>query len=229
MITVSAMKWAPPFAAGNVRDHRIRWILNEVGWPYQIRLIDADDLASGDYRALQPFGQVPYMAEDGRPPLFESGAIVIDVATRAGQLIPPEGPQRSEVLCWVIAALNSVEPFLMNVAEVAYFMEDEAAKAARRPAVMRMAEQRLGALQVALGNRTWLVGDSFTVADLMMASVLKIARSLDMLGRFPALSAYQERCLDRPAYRAAVAAQCATIAQHSAADMKFPPMEKTDG
>lgn len=104
MITITAMKWAPPFAAGMVRDLRARWILKEVGWPYEVRLIDAPDLASDAYRHLQPFGQVPYMEEDGRPTLFESGAIVVDVAIRAGKLIPPEGNDRSQVRCWVIAA-----------------------------------------------------------------------------------------------------------------------------
>ena len=106
MITISAMKWAPPFAAGNVRDHRARWILNEAGWPYKVRLIDAVDLASPAYRNRQPFGQVPYMEEPGRPPLFETGAIIIDVATRAGILLPSDGRGRSLVNAWMIAAAH---------------------------------------------------------------------------------------------------------------------------
>jgi glutathione S-transferase len=228
MITITAMKWAPPFAAGSVRDHRARWILNEVGWPYEVRLIDATDLASNSYRSKQPFGQVPYLEEDGRPTLFESGAIIIDVATRAGILMPPEGNERSLVLCWVIAALNSIEPFLMNVAEVEYFIKDEAQKSARRPSVVEAAEKRLVELEVALGDRHWLVGDSFTIADLMMASVLKIARGLELLKRHPALIAYQDRCLDRPAYREAIADQCATIERHKMADMRFGEVEKAD-
>lgn len=226
MITITAMKWAPPFAAGQVRDHRARWILNEVGWPYEVRLIDAPDLASDDYRTRQPFGQVPYMEEDGRPPLFETGAIVIDVATRAGQLIPPEGDARALVLTWVIAALNSIEPFLMNVAEVEYFLKDEAQKAARRPLVVKAARQRLEDLQAALGDRQWLAGDSFSIADLMMASVLKIARNLGLLEGLSALTAYQDRCLDRPAYRKAIADQCATIDEHEMADMKYGRVNK---
>jgi glutathione S-transferase len=118
MITITAMKWAPPFAAGQVRDHRARWILNEVGWPYRVRLVDAPTLKSSAYLRSQPFGQVPYLEEDGRPTLFETGAIVIDVATRAGKLIPADGPERALVISWVIAALNSIEPFLMNIAEI---------------------------------------------------------------------------------------------------------------
>lgn len=221
MITITAMKWVPPFAAGQVRDHRARWILNEVGWPYRVRLVDAPTLASAEYRAEQPFGQVPVMEEDGRPTLFESGAIVLDVATRANKLLPADADGRAMALSWVIAALNSVEPFLMNVAEVDFFMKDEGEKAKRRPVVLKAAELRLGQLQQALGERDWLVGDGFTVADLMTASVLKIARSTGILEAFPALAAFQDRCFERPAYKQAVADQCATIAEHSAADMRY--------
>ena len=228
MITITAMKWAPPFAAGMVRDHRARWILKEVGCPYEVRLIDAPDLASDAYRDRQPFGQVPYLAEDGRPTLFESGAIVIDVATRAGKLIPPEGDDRSLVLSWVISALNSIEPFLMNVAEVEYFMEDEAEKNARRASVLGIAHTRLGQLETALGDREWLVGEAFTIADLMMGSVLRIAERLGLLERHPSLAAYQKRCLDRPAFRDAVAEQCATIESHKMADMHYEDVEKAD-
>ncbi|MET0169794.1 MAG: glutathione S-transferase family protein [Aliihoeflea sp.] len=221
MITITAMKWVPPFAAGQVRDHRARWILNEVGWDYQVRLIDAPTLKSDAYCAKQPFGQVPYLEEDGRPTLFESGAIVIDVATCANKLLPADPDERSLVICWVIAALNSIEPFLMNCAEVEYFIEDADMAAKRRPLVTAAARQRLEQLQTALGERTWLVGNNFTIADLMMSSILKIARRLDLLAGFPTLLAYQDRCLDRPAYRKAVADQCATIDDHEMADMKF--------
>lgn len=221
MITITAMKWVPPFAAGQVRDHRARWILNEAGWPYEVRLVDVPTLKSPAYRAMQPFGQVPVMEEDDRPPLFESGAIVLDVAQRAGILLPAGEAERAQAVSWVIAALNSIEPFLMNVAEVEFFLEDESDKDRRRPQVMEMANQRLGELQDALGTREWLVGNAFSIADLMMSSVLKIAASLDMLGPFPKLAAYQKRCFDRPAYRKAIADQCATIDAHTAKDMKF--------
>lgn len=229
MITITAMKWAPSFAAGQVRDHRVRWILNEVGWPYEVKLIDARDLASPAYRQKQPFGQVPYLEEEGRPTLFESGAIVIDVAIRAGKLIPIEGPDRSLVVSWIIAALNSVEPFLMNIAEVEYFIEDEVLKAARRPDVVAAAEQRLAQLETAIGDRLWLVGDGFTVADLMMSSILKIARRLGLLESHPMLKSYQDRCLDRPAYRKAVADQLATIKLHRMEDMHFKDVANVDG
>lgn len=222
MITVSAFKWVPPFAQGQVRDHRVRWVLNEVGWPYDVRLIDARDQQSAAYRAGQPFGQVPVMAEDGRPTLFETGAIVLDVALRSGKLMPDDDSLRGLTLSYFIAALNSIEPYLANVAEVEFFMTDEASKAARRPVVTAMARQRLAELEQALGDRDYLVGDQFTIADLMMASVLKIARSLDLLADVPRLDAWQGRICDRPACRQAIADQCAAFDRHTAQDMHFP-------
>lgn len=221
MITITAMKWVPPFAAGQVRDHRARWILNEAGWPYEVRLVDMQTLKSAEYLTKQPFGQVPVLEEDGRSALFESGAIVLDVAHRAGILLPADGAERALAVSWMIAALNSIEPFLMNVAEVEFFMTDESEKARRRPRVLAMARQRLGQLQDALGAREWIVGSHFSVADLMISSVLKIATSLDILDAFPMLVDYQARCFDRPAYRKAIADQCATIAAHSPEDMKY--------
>ena len=164
---------------------------------------------------------MPILAEDGRPTLFETGAIVLDVATRAGKLLPVDADQRSLMLSWYFAALNSVEPFLMNLALVDFFTDDEDEKAKRRPGVLEMAEKRLGELQRGLGNRDWLVGDDFTAADLMTSSVLKIAKSLDILGGFPTLLAYQERCFERPAYQPAIADQCAVFARHSPEDMKW--------
>jgi glutathione S-transferase len=221
MITITAMKWAPPFAAGQVRDHRARWILNEVGWPYEVRLVDAPTLASPAYKKKQPFGQVPYLEEDGRPTLFESGSIVLDVAMRAGKLLPADPDERSAAIGWLFAALNSVEPFLANVAEVAHFIDDEEHKRRRWPVVLEAANRRLGQLHDALGDRPWLVGNGFTVADLMMASVLKIAANLDLLGPYPGLVAYQRRCFERPAYQQAIEAQCATIAAHDMESMKY--------
>jgi glutathione S-transferase len=221
MITISAMKWVPPFAAGHIRDYRLRWVLKEVGWPYEVRLIDAPTLRLEEYLEKQPFGQVPYLEEDSRPTLFESGAIVIDVAGRAGKLIPPEGPERAKVITWVIAALNSIEPFVMNVAEVDYFTSDEREKALRRPRVVAAADARLKQLERALGARKWIVTDEFSVADLMLASVLRNAQGLGLLDELQPLSAYLARCLDRPAFRDAIEEQCATFAAHTMDDMHF--------
>ena len=220
-ITVTALKWAPPFAQGNVRDHRIRWVLNEVGWPYECRLLDKADQLDPTYLAMQPFGQVPVLEETGRPPLFETGAILLDVAQRSGQLLPAAEGERALAVSWLFAALNSIEPYLANLAEVDFFIEDADMKEARRPGVVQALCQRLAQLSAALGDRNYLVGDSFTIADLMTASVLKILRHTDLLDGFPNLVAYRDRCLERPAYRKAVADQCADIARHTPADMKY--------
>jgi glutathione S-transferase len=223
MITVTAMKWAPPFAAGQVRDHRVRWILNEVGWAYEVRLVDAPTMKSARYRGdLQPFGQLPVVEEEGRPPMFESGAIVLDIAMRAGRCIGADGtPERSAAIQWVVAGLNSVEPFLFNVAKVEYFTKDEAEKVARRPGVVALAKHRLAMLEQARGGRAWFVGDAFSVADLMLASILKIARALELLDELPALAAWQQSVLARPAHVKAEQDQKAEIARHSPADMRY--------
>lgn len=226
MITITAFKWVPPFAQGQVRDHRVRWILEEVGWPYEVRLIDAETQSSAAYRADQPFGQVPVLEEDGRPTLFETGAILLDVATRSGTLLPTRDDERALAICWVFAALNSIEPFLSIVAEVEYFMDDEAQKTARRPSVTAAAHERLAQLAKALGDRTWMVGDAFSIADMMLASVLKIARRLHLLEGYPTLLAYQDRCFARPAYQKAIADQCAAFEKHSPADMKYAETTK---
>jgi glutathione S-transferase len=148
-----------------------------------------------EYREKQPFGQVPYLEETGRTTLFESGAIVLDVATRANKLLPDDAGERALAITWLISALNTVEPPLMNVAEVEYFLKDEDQKKARRPLVRQAAMQRLTELQEALGGRQYLAGGSFTAADLMMSSVLKIARNLSLMENLPSLRAYQDRCL----------------------------------
>lgn len=220
-ITVTALKWVPPFAQGNVRDHRIRWVLNEVGWPYECRLLDSADQFDPSYLAQQPFSQVPVLEETGRPPLFETGAIVLDVAQRSGQLLPADEGQRAQTISWLFAALNSIEPMLSNLAEVDFFIDDVELKQRRRPSVVKTVRRRLQQLSEALGDRTYLVGDSFTIADLMTASVLKIVGHTDLLDGFPNLAAYRNRCFERPAYRKAIADQCADIARHTASDMKY--------
>lgn len=220
-ITVTALKWAPPFAQGNVRDHRIRWVLNEVGWPYKCRLLDKGDQLDPSYLGEQPFGQVPVLEETGRPPLFESGAILLDVAQRSGQLLPADEGQRALTISWLFAALNSLEPYFANLAEVDFFMEDAEMKEKRRPGVVKAICQRLQQLSNALGDRDYLVGDSFTIADLMTASVLKVLGHTDLLDGLPNVRAYRNRCLERPAYKKAVADQCADIARHTASDMRY--------
>lgn len=223
MITVTALKWVPPFAAGQVRDHRVRWMLNEIGWEYEIDLIDPTVQTSSEYLAEQPFGQVPVPRETGRPALFESGAIVLDLAERSGKLWPADRDAQAQVRAWVIAALNSIEPFLSNVAEVDFFTDDDTLRSLRRPRAVAAATQRLGKLSASLGDRRYLVGEAFTAADLMLASVLRVAVHADLLADYPNLSAYRSRGLERPACRKALADQLRDLEAHCPEDMGWDP------
>src|SRR5580658_5316414 len=120
MITISAFRWVPPFAQGQVRDLRVRWALEEAGLPYRTRLLAQGDQDKPDYRALQPFGQVPIFEEDGRV-LFESGAIILHLGERSEALLPKDSAGRARATQWLIAALNSIEPHIMNVAVLGLF------------------------------------------------------------------------------------------------------------
>ena len=186
-----------------------------------LRLLDTEDQQDPAYRQLQPFGQVPVMEEEGRATLFETGAILLDVAERSGKLLPSNEYDRSLVVCWLFAALNSIEPPLMDLAEVDFFIEDERKKADRRPDVVKAVETKLTQLSSALGSREYLVGSEFTVADMMTSSVLKILHHTDLLDAYSTLKAYRDRCFDRPAYRKAIAEQCAEIDRHQQKDMKY--------
>lgn len=219
MITITAFKWVPPFAQGQVRDHRLRWLLKEVGWPYEVELIDATVQRSAAYRAEQPFGQVPIMRETGRQTLFETGAIILDVATRAGLLLPTADADKSLVLCWLFAALNSIEPYLSEVAQCDFFMDAPVLKEKYRPLAVQGADMRLRELAAALGERSWLVGDAFTIADLANASVMKIVSHTQLVEAYPNLAAWRDRCFARPAYREAIEEQCEVFNRHGPADM----------
>ncbi|MDB5497908.1 MAG: glutathione S-transferase-like [Phenylobacterium sp.] len=203
MITISAFRWVPPFAQGQVRDLRVRWALEEAGLPYRTRLLQQGDQDKPDYRALQPFGQVPIFEEDGRT-LFESGAIVLHIAERSEALLPKDADARARATQWLIAALNSIEPHVMNVAVLALFYADQEWAKLRRPGARDFALHRLDALAKALGDKPYLDGERFTAGDLMMTTVLRI---IPDLVTDPRLTAYVERCTSRPAFRRALDAQ----------------------
>lgn len=203
MITVSAFHWVPSFAQGQVRDLRVRWALEEAGLPYQSRLLEQGDQDTPEYRAMQPFGQVPIFEEDGNV-LFESGAIVLHIGERSETLLPKDANAKARATQWLIAALNSIEPFLMNVALIDIFHADEEWAKLRRQGAIDFAKQRLGALAKALGDKPYLDGERFTAGDLLMSSVLRIMPELVVE---PNLQAYVERCTARPAFKRALAAQ----------------------
>src|SRR5262249_20962610 len=141
MITISAFKWVPDFARGQVRDLRVRWALEEAGLPYRSRLLEQGDQDKPDYRALQPFGQVPILEEDDLI-LFESGAIVLRIGERSEALLPKEPAARARATQWLIAALNSIEPHLMNVAIIDLFYANEEWAKLRRPGAVAFAQRR---------------------------------------------------------------------------------------
>jgi glutathione S-transferase len=211
MITISAFRWVPPFARGQVRDLRVRWALEEAGLPYRTRLLEQGDQDKPEYRALQPFGQVPIFEEDGQV-LFETGAIVLHIGERCEALLPEDPAARGRAVQWLIAALNSVEPHIMNVAVIEAFYADQEWAKLRRPGATDFAKHRLASLAKALGDKPFLDGERFTAGDLMMATVLRIRPEL-VEGP---LAAYVERCTARPAFKRALDAQMADFREDAA-------------
>jgi len=207
---VSAFPWVPEFARGQVRDLRVRWALEEVGLPYDTYLIDHRAKDSAAYLRHQPFGQVPMVLLDDDHSMFESGAIVLKIGESHEALLPRDERLRDKTLSWLFASLNSVEPAIMNLAELDFFVEDEMVKSRHRPTVLKATERRLECLENALGDDDYLVGN-FTIADLMMTTVLRILNHTDILTGHPTLSAYVERCTARPAFQRALEAQLQTF------------------
>ena len=206
MITISAFKWVPDFARGQVRDLRVRWALEEAGQPYQTRLLEQGDQDKADYRAMQPFGQVPIFEEDGLV-LFESGAIVLHIGERSETLLPKDAGGRARATQWLIAALNSIEPFVMNVAVIDLFYAKEEWAKLRRPSAVEFVQKRLAALSKSLGDKPFLDGERFTAGDLMMTTVLRILGNTDIVAGDQRLAAYLERCTSRLAFKRALEAQ----------------------
>lgn len=206
MITISAFAWVPDFAQGQVRDLRARWALEEAGLPYATRLLAQGDQDKPEYRAMQPFGQVPVFDEDGFV-LFESGAIVLHIGERSETLLPRDPAARARATQWLIAALNSIEPFVMNVALLDLFYSGEEWAKLRRPGATEFMNKRLSGLSKALGDKPYLDGERFTAGDLMMATILRILPVITASD--PRLASYVARCTARPAFQRALDAQLA--------------------
>jgi len=212
MINCYAFGAVPPFAQGLVRDLRVRWALEEAGLPYRVTLVGEYEGAMplSTYRAIQPFGQVPAI-DDGNLTLFESGAIVLHVAERSDALLPADPAARAQVIQWMFAALNTIEIPVERLAEIDLFYPDERWAKERRPATIEFVRRRLMTLASCLDGREHLVG-TFTAADILMVSVLRVLRHTDLLEEQPVLAAYKQRCEARPAFRKALADQMATFA-----------------
>ncbi len=207
--TITAFDWVPDFAQGQVRDLRVRWALEEVGQPYDVIYLSQGEQKQTPHRGRQPFGQVPTY-EEGDVLLFESGAIVHHIANAHGDtLLPADPAARARAVEWMFAALNTVEPPIMDHAIATLFERGEPWSAPRLPSVLDRIDERLGELSRRLSDRTWLDGDVFTAGDLLMVSVIRIVAGDGLLDGHRNLIAYVERGTARPAFVRALADQMA--------------------
>ena len=216
MITITGYNWVPDFAKGQVRDIRVRWALEEAGLPYTVKLIDHAEKTTPAYRAWQPFSQVPAYKDD-EVELFESGAITLHIGERSETLLPKDPVGRARAIAWMFAALNSVEPFLMGLADIDIFNRDAAWGKERRPEAEARVKKRLADLAERLKGREWLE-DRFTAGDLTMAATLRGVGHTSLVKGDPVLGPYLERCLSRPAFQKALKDQLASFD-----DSKAPP------
>jgi glutathione S-transferase len=212
MITLTTYKWVPDFAAPLMRAFRVRWALEEAGLPYKVRHVAlGPEQNSPEHLARQPFGQAPAIEEDGLV-LFESGAIALYIAEHSDRLMPHNRVGAARATAWVFAALNSIEPVVQELGGIIFFHKDAAWAKERRPQVEQFLRLRLGQLAEALGDKDYLEG-TFTVGDLMMADVLRIIDSTDIIDEYPTLKAYKQRCEARPAFKRAMKDQMEGFAQ----------------
>ena len=211
-LTLTAFRWVPPFAQGLVRDLRVRWALEEAGRPYRVRLIGPEDQESPEYRALQPFGQVPAI-EDSGVRLFESGAIVLHIAEGSPTLLPSEVAARLRARTWMFAALSTVEPPILALNVLGMSAPRSDGVGSVRDEVSARVDARLDSVAAFLADRDYLEG-GFSAADLLMTTVLRVLRDTDKVTSRPVLRAYQRRCEDRPAFAKALADQLQTFAQN---------------
>ena len=202
---ISAFERSPDRGRGLARDTRARWALEEVGWPYDVRLVSFTEMKQPPHRALQPFGQIPTF-EDGDLVLFETGAIVLHLAERGAGLLPDDAKARARAISWMFAAVNTVEQPIIELQDALFAEGDAPWKEARLPLVKDRIRVRLTDLAHRLGGADWLDG-AFSAGDLMMISVLLRLRSSGLLEEFPNLAAYVARGEARPAYRRAFEAQ----------------------
>lgn len=209
-ITITAFERSPDGGKGLARDTRIRWALEEAGQPYEVRLVSFKALKEPAHLALNPFGKIPTY-EEGDLALFESGAIVLHIAERHGGLLPTEANARARAIAWLFAALNTVEPPILELANARLLERDKPWSEERLPLVQDRVRDRLKQLSTRLGSADWLDG-AFSAGDLMMVSVLLRLRASGLLDEFPNLAAYVARGEARPAYQRAFAAQLAVNA-----------------
>jgi glutathione S-transferase len=207
--TITAFENSPDRGRGLARDMRVRWAFEEVGQPYDVRLVSFGAMKEPAHRALHPFGQIPTY-EEGDLALFESGAIVLHIAERHGGLLPGDANARSRAIMWMFAALDTIEPPIFDRSLVQIFERDEPWYGKRLRALEDSIRKRLGALSDRLGDADWLDG-AFSAGDLLMVTVLRRLHSSEILNEYPNLAAYVARGEARPAYKRAFAAQLAVF------------------
>ena len=202
---ITAFADSPDGGEGQARDMRVRWALEEVGQPYDVRLVTFAEMKEPAHLARQPFGQIPSY-EDGALVLFESGAIVLHLAERSAALMPGDAVGRARAAAWLFAALNTVEPPIVVLEEAMVVEADKPWFAARLPLLQERIRARLDSLSRCLGGAEWLEGE-FSAGDLMMVMVLRRMDGMGLLEEYPDLAAYVARGEARPAFRRAFDAQ----------------------
>ena len=207
--TITVFERSPDRGKGLARDMRVRWALEEVGQPYEVRLISFSAMKEPAHRALHPFGQIPTY-EEGDLALFESGAIVFHIAERHAGLLPDDANARARAITWMFAALNTVEPPILDLQTTRFTEGDKTWFEQRLPIVEDRIRDRLVDLSGRLGDADWLDG-AFSAGDLMMVAVLLRVKVSGMLDEYPNLSAYVARGEARPAYKRAFDAQLAVF------------------
>ena len=207
--TITAFERSPDGGKGLARDMRVRWALEEVGQPYEVRLVSFGAMKEPAHRALHPFGQIPTY-EEGDLALFESGAIVFHIAERHAGLLPDDANARARAIAWIFAALNTVEPPILDLQTARFLEGDKTWYKQRLPLVEDRIRDRLGELSAHLRDAAWLDG-AFSAGDLMMVTVLLTLKASGILDEYPNLSAYVTRGTVRPAYKRAFDAQLAAF------------------
>lgn len=215
-ITITAFERSPDRGRGLARDMRVRWALEEVGQPYDVRLLSFEAMKQPDHLALHPFGQIPTYEEDGLS-LFETGSIVFHIAERHAGLLPREAKARARAITWIFAALNTMEPPIVELETAVREERGKTWHAEHRAILEGRVHTRLGQLSAHIGAAEWLEG-AFRAGDLLMVSVLMRLGWSDILDDYPNLAAYLARGQARPAYRRAFEAQRAVFAAASAGD-----------
>ena len=208
-ITITAFEQSPDRGRGLARDMPVRWALEEVGEPYDVRLVSFSEMKEPAHLTLQPFGQIPTY-EDGDLALFESGAIVFQIAQNHAGLLPEGANARARAICWMFSALSTIEPPILDLQVAKLEERDKAWSEQRLPMVEDRVRRRLNELSCRLGDDNWL-DDAFSAGDLLMVAVLRRLKSSGLLEEFPNISTYVARGEGRPAFRRAFDAQLAVF------------------